>query len=230
MNLFTFFLLSSKLVKTYAIPLLENNQYESLQPRADTILAECSVKTDTAVWYGNQEYEMMAAFSLEEAVPITSQCRESSLLKRQHQLQGNKFNMTCKPEMQSKKTYKVTHVDVMVPVNGQIQSVATPGGGKVEMQADNYEDRDNSGRTTDLLRVTVRNRSQCPIRLEWLTHVRIFSNRRNDPDNMLAARSLDPTPLREWTTNPNGCELSNLERVAQVAIAVRLIITAFGYC
>lgn len=164
------------------------------------------------------------------ATLTTTTCRTPSLVKRQRQTLENVFNLICKREIDGKKLTKVRHVDVMVPVGGSAQSVATPGDGRVELHADEYEHNFGNGDERRELSITVVNRSQCPLYIEWLTRLRLFPRRRGDPGNELAPRSLDATPRRNWVEGANACEIDDLEPSPHVALAVRLIITAFGYC
>lgn len=229
MRFLTLSLLSLAACESYALYLGEPPKLQGLHLRTEQHATECSDTTEPTVWYLYPEVEGKVAFVSQE--PDTGICRTPSFLtKRQRQLTQNIFNKICKREITGKKVTRGITRDIQVPVDGAIQSVPMPGGGRVEMQADSVEHELENGETRNELAVTVRNRSQCPLRLEWLTNLRLFNVRRGDPGNNLAPRELDATPLRQWQDNPNGCEIGGLQPTDHVAIAVRLIITAFtGY-
>lgn len=232
MDFYSFALLLLLIGETHGLNIRETYQQQGLESRTLDQVTQCSGKTDTAIWHTNPDLKR-DDLALEMPTTITTTCRNRSLSKRLGPPNRNVFNAICKRELDGKKMTRVRSIDVRVPVNGDVRSVATPGGGSVELFAE--QDLEHVGPPgapvlRDALRVTVINRSQCPIYIEWLTRLRIFSPRTGHPGDVLEARSLDPTPRRDWMSSANECEIGGLEPTSQVAIAVRLLVTAFGLC
>lgn len=229
-------LLLSALQSTFAAYLPDGDfDHLLLAPRFDE--SEC--KRDVAVWHLRPGAEdiIKAARSNDDSTVRTAllSCPKSQpVTARDPDKQPGKniFNRICQREITGQRP-RAHVVDLTVPIDGNVQSINTPGqSGRVELHADTYSVQDPSDpeRRTQEMSFYIVNRSQCPIGIEFSTELRYVSNRRNDPNNMVANRDIPATPRRNWFQGANNCEIDGIQLIAQTVIAVRLIIEAFGYC
>ncbi|CAK1363179.1 hypothetical protein CB0940_04710 [Cercospora beticola] len=235
MEIINMILLLSALQSTFAAYLdHQDSGYPLLAPRFD----ENACKRDVAVWHLNSKHTNEAAESRDGSTLRTTllSCLKPQLLSTRALAKNpgkNIFNKICQREITGRSQVRNHVVDVAVPINGNVQSINTPGdSGRVELHADTYTvvDPGDPELQREEMSFYIVNRSQCPIGIEFSTELRYVSNRRNDPNNMVANRDIPATPRRNWFQGANNCEIDGIQVVTNVAIAVRLIIEAFGYC
>ncbi|PPJ57494.1 hypothetical protein CBER1_09932 [Cercospora berteroae] len=228
-------LLLSALQSTFAAYLPDGDfGYPLLAPRFD----ESVCKRDVAVWHLRPgDGETIEAARSNDAIPkrtTSLSCPRSQLLKTRElaSADGNVFNAVCRRQINGKKP-RAQVVKLDVPINGNVQSINTPGtSGRVEMHADSYwvQDPNNPELREEEMAFHIVNRRRCPIAIEFDPPLRLVSNRRNDPGNSVAHVELQATPEERWHQGAFQCEVSDVQRIAQLAIAVRLVIEAFSWC
>lgn len=218
--------------ETSGLYIRETYQQQGLESRTPDQASQCSTKTDTVIWHTDPEYAKMDDL-VDVPVKATTSCRDRSLLKRQMQPSKNVFNLICKRELDGKRISRKRTVDVMLGTDDTLLTVPTPGGGTIDLWADQSPVQvaaDHPAR--EELSILVVNRSPCPVQVEWLTRLQLFPDRniRSMPSDELAPRSLAATPRRSWVTEPHSCFLTGIRPTAHLLIAVRLLITALNQC
>ncbi|KAF2766816.1 hypothetical protein EJ03DRAFT_329711 [Teratosphaeria nubilosa] len=134
----------------------------------------------------------------------------------------NMFLDVCNRQISGRS---ISHFDVYVPLNDYQVSVATPSGGSISFFAR------LAGAGAE---ITAINQQECPIRLDWVTDLRVVTQRRGVPPPPLPPVQMQGTPRREWqTTRCRGCLLSDiiLPNGYNVLsyITIRIILQAY-YC
>lgn len=196
---------------------------------------QCSETTETLFWQTARGPSMTSDVD-DPGIPVTvtRACRDRSLLKRQWPPKKvNIFNAICQRERTGRRMTRTHTVDVTVPINNERYTrVPTPNGGHILIWAD-QEDQFFNGEADSQLReeleVIVMNRSPCDVSIEWPHRLREFPPHGFGEGPLLEPRSLEAVPRYAWRRAPNICDIRGLMPVHDtVAIAVRLLITAFG--
>lgn len=185
-----------------------------------------------AIWYTDPEFASKHGVETQRFTEVVEMSRHSHLVARQRKpprrkkTDKNIFNRMCLREL-GESGPSITHYDVVVPIDGPTQNVATPGGGAVQIIAERYIDENDEQEKMDM---SIMNNSQCELNINFSTPLRFMNNRRNDPGNALPAVDIRPTPSRQWYDTPSFCHLDDIEpALERTHIAMRLMLKTF-YC
>lgn len=182
-------------------------------------------------WYTDPKFAAEHGLETERVTEVVQMSGHSHLLARAppptRPSSKNIFTRLCQREISGQPKPSVTHSDVFVPIDGIVQSVATPGGGQVEVTAQRYIDRADRQQKMD---VSIINHSQCAVTVDWTTPLYWHNTRRNDPANAVPNVEIASTPKREWYDDPSLCYVDDLEpSLERTVIAIKLLLRSY-YC